>query len=147
LHYFVLWSPGGYDLYTGDMIIFGSNEATQIAPTPTPLTLSNVVGSYQDGNLASNLDQGGADGFGHIFVADNSGQLFFEDYWTSGSVASPTYVAQPFLIPNLDDLAPLVGAGAPPPTGVPQFPLGIFALLAFMLPVLMGLRAIKGKWK
>lgn len=139
-HDFQAAHGGAYDPYTGDMIIFGSSEVTQIATTPTPLSLTNVVGNYA-ASVSSNLDQGSADGFGHLFIADNSGQLFFEDYAASSNVGSPTYATAPFLISNLDDLAPIVGPGSS--TGVPQFPLGIAVLIGLSIPLLVGIRASK----
>lgn len=126
-----------YDPFSDSLILFGGSTITQIDAT----TLT-VLASINTG--FGNLDQGTVDGHGHLFVASNNGQLFFDDYsGAAGGVinGSGSHSYSPFLINSLDDIAPQYGAGSQnPPTGVPEFPvttLGPLLLIALVLPALL----------
>lgn len=65
------------------------------------------------------MDQGIVDGQGHLFAAVNTGHLVFLDYTDTGLIENAILALDqtqmlPFLDENLDDLAPLVGAGSVP---------------------------------
>jgi hypothetical protein len=122
-----------FDPFTGDLIMMGDQHLTQVDPTTltTVSDLGPVGGSIQ-------FDQGTVDGKGHAFVASNDGNFYFEDYASSGKVASPFFVHNAFFLSNLDDVAPLVGSGSQ--IGVPEFPYGLFAVFAIGLPALLLLR-------
>lgn len=143
-HSFPAAHGGTYDPYTGDLLIFGDSHVTQINAT-LPLSPSSVAGDFAVPSLPGALDQGTVDGLGHLFVGNNGGCLFFEDYASSKNVGTGTYSACPFLASNLDDVAPLVGAGAPPAPGVPEFPLGMMALVAVAVPALLLLKGRHAK--
>ncbi len=100
-----------FDPYSEDLILFGDNHVQQI-DTDT----MTIVSDLDLATVASgfNLDQGTVDGDGHIYVADaGSGRLLFIDYTASKMVGDPTnFVAAPFIVPNIDDVAPLSGLGA-----------------------------------
>jgi hypothetical protein len=98
-----------HDPRTGDLILFGDGHITQIDPNnPTVIKSDLAIGGV-------NLDQGTVDGEGHVYVADNGGNLVFLDMRQSGLVNSPlnTLVVR-FLASNLDDFAPKVGPGSNP---------------------------------
>ena len=70
----------------------------------------------------SDFDQGSVDGFGHAFIA-GSGVLTFVDYSSSHDITNPDKV---FTVSNangafsnIDDLAPLSGAGSQNPVPEP----------------------------
>jgi RHS repeat-associated protein len=95
-----------FDSYTGDLFIVGNNTIAQIDPQTLKIVSSRVIPN-------TTLDQGAADGNGHLYVADNGGHMVFVDYSASGLVGDPSdAVATPFLAGALDDFAPLSGAGA-----------------------------------
>jgi hypothetical protein len=96
-----------FDPFSGDLILFGDGHISQI-------DLSNLTALESDLAIAGvNFDQGTADGQGHIFAADNNGQLFFLDYSSASLINHPsTYVDGDFLAEFLDDIAPLVGPGS-----------------------------------
>jgi PEP-CTERM motif-containing protein len=77
----------------------------------TSRLLSGVFAAH--GTVPNNtFDQGAVDRLGHIFWADNLGKFFFEDYSTTGLVGSANnFVSDNFFQGNLDDIAPLIGAG------------------------------------
>ena len=98
-----------FDPFTGDMILVGGNQVAQVdlktMTVVSTLTLGNP-GSYQ-------LDQGTADGHGHLFVCDNFGHLLFIDYSQTGLVGDPSdFVAIPKFDSYPDDVAPLSSLGA-----------------------------------
>ena len=102
-----------FDSFTGHLMLFGDGHITQIDPAnPTVFVSDRAVGGVQ-------FDQGTVDGNGHMFVADNNGNLFFMDYSASGLVANAgNFVALQFLDTCLDDVAPLSGLGEPPGPGL-----------------------------
>jgi hypothetical protein len=54
------------------------------------------------------------DGHGHLFAANNDGDLLFIDYSASGNIGNvANYTKQQFLAASLDDI--VNGGGAPPP--------------------------------
>ena len=101
-----------YDPLTGDIMLFGDSHVTQF-DTRTQRFVSDLK---IDGVT---LDQGSADGQGHLFIADNGGNLIFIDYSKTRLVGDKrNVVVKQFLDSTLDDIAPLSGLGAgelPPP--------------------------------
>ncbi len=104
-----------YDPYTGDLILFGDSTISQIDPNNPTVVLSSLSLP-----LGDNFDQGGVDSAGHIFVANNGGDMAFIDISQSKLVGSPDFVATPFVATGLDDIAPLVGPGSDPPLSTPE---------------------------
>ncbi len=97
-----------FDPFTGDLILVGDNHITQITPGPTPKIVSDL-----DASVESNLDQVAVDGRGHLFAAANGGQLVFVDFSATGKVADPkNFRSAVYVVPTLDDIAPLVGPGS-----------------------------------
>jgi WD40 repeat protein len=98
-----------FDKFTGDLLLFGSNHVTQL----NPRDLSVVSDLTVKAGVA--LDQGTVDGSGYVFVASNEGQIVFIDYSGSRKIGSSgNKVVVQFVASNLDDVAPLSGAGAAP---------------------------------
>ncbi len=98
-----------FDPFTGDIIIVGSSDVTQIDPTTMTIVGTRDFSSFGD----SQFDQGAVDGQGHLYVADNNGHLLFVDYSQTGNIADTSdIVASPYLANYLDDVAPLSGLGA-----------------------------------
>jgi autotransporter-associated beta strand protein len=98
-----------FDPLTGDLFLFGGNHLTQIDPT----TLK-VVSDRAFPSPISVIDQGALDGAGHVYAADNGGDLAFVDYSKTGLVGDPSdFTSVQFLDSTLDDVAPLSGLGAP----------------------------------
>ena len=134
-----------YDPFTGDLMVFGANEINQISLAPATSCPSGGCLLYHETvtSTLSTFDQGAVDGFGHILIASNAGYLFFEDYRTTHIGAAGNfeyYTNQGGAFTNMDDLAPLVGPGAPPSTGVPEFPFGMLVVVAIAVPALILLR-------
>ena len=97
-----------FDSFTGDFILFGDNQISSYDP---------VSGTFIDRSFsnATTFDQGAVDGKGHIFAADNGGELWFVDYSASGDLNdASTVIDHLFLADNLDDIAPLSGVGSHP---------------------------------
>jgi hypothetical protein len=131
-----------FDPFTGDLILFGAEHITQIDPTTgsivSDLNLSSLAGQH-----FTTFDQGTVDGQGHLYVANNGGDLLFLDYSATGVVggvspASPgtrNIAFVQFLANNLDDVAPLVGPGAisvtPEPASLVLLSVGGLALLGY----------------
>src|SRR5262249_12330282 len=98
-----------YDPFTSDLILVGLSDVTQIDPKTMSIVSTRDVSSLG----LSRLDQGSADGQGHLFLADNSGKLLFIDYSQTGKVdtSNDVVIAQD-LAYHLDDVVPLTGPGA-----------------------------------
>jgi hypothetical protein len=79
--------------------------ATNTNPVTNPL-------SYFD-----NWDQVSVDGQGHLFAANNDGDLLFIDYAATGNIGTSTHQFQNFLAASLDDI--VNGGGAIVPGGCP----------------------------
>jgi hypothetical protein len=123
------------DAFTGDIITMGSDQICQISQS----NLTVFKSCFTD--PGRNFDQGSVDGKGHLFAADNGGNLVFIDYDASGLVgAASNYVYDKFLTSSLDDIAPLSGAGAP---SVPE-PSSIILLSTIGLAI-AGLKRRAGK--
>ncbi len=104
-----------YDSYSGKLDLFGSHHVTQLNLDSGLTTWSdlNVTGN-DSRNHAFQFDQGAPDGKGHLYVADNNGDLLFVDYQASNKVGDVSnFVAHEFLADTLDDIAPLEGLGSP----------------------------------
>ena len=96
-----------FDSFTGDPLLYGADHITQ---------LKDIAGTWtvvSDRTLAgATFDQGTQVGWGHLFVADNGGNMLVIDYSPTGLIGSASYFTYyQFFKCNLDDLAPLSGAG------------------------------------
>jgi hypothetical protein len=102
-----------FDPYTNTIILMGDGHISQFDPTSgTIIGDITGVGGHPFGGT---FDQGAVDGKGHIFAANNDGNLTFLDISGSMNVSAPNFVSTQFLAGSLDDVAPLVGLGAPTP--------------------------------
>lgn len=111
---------GVYDPFSSSIIIFGDDHISQYDLTGTLLADLDFVAL---GESFLNFDQGTVDGDGHIFAASNSGHLVFIDYSGAGDLRinnSGNFRATTFLDSNLDDIAPLIGAGSTTPVPEPS---------------------------
>lgn len=98
-----------FDPFSGDLLLFGADHVTQVDPA-TMKVVSDLT--ITDGVA---LDQGTVDGHGYVFVASNSGQIVFIDYSGTKKIGDQgNKRSVQFLASNLDDVAPLSGAGAAP---------------------------------
>jgi hypothetical protein len=103
-----------YDPFSNSLIISGGNELEQYS-----LTSDKVVSTAFFGSDV--LDQGAVDGNGHLYWADNDGNLVFIDYSNTGLIGSASdFTSNNFLMSDLDDLAPLIGTGGTSGGGVPE---------------------------
>lgn len=99
-----------FDPYTGDLVLMGANNITQISVGAAPKVVSDLSLPGE-----GNFDQGTVDGKGHLFAASHQGRMLFVDYSASRKVANPgNYKVLRRLVDALDDIAPLVGPGAAP---------------------------------
>ena len=96
-----------FDPFTNDIIFSSGNMIDQFDPT------SGMIVSTFTGLAGDAYDQSAADGHGHLFVASNNGNLVGLDYDSTGLIGTGSS-AEKFLAANLDDIAPLSGAGATP---------------------------------
>ncbi|MFN2467879.1 MAG: hypothetical protein ABR521_07095 [Gaiellaceae bacterium] len=103
-----------FDPLTGDLMLFGDGRITQFDPRSQRFVSDLKVEGVT-------LDQGAADGQGHVFVADNGGNLVFVDYSRTHLIGDKrNVVIKQFLDSSLDDVAPLSGLGsAGPPDPIP----------------------------
>jgi hypothetical protein len=112
---------GVYDPYSGNLIVFGSDEINEI--TTGGLLLAHEVATTPQCNTScfssSEFDQGALDGFGHLFIAWNGGGVFFEDYSATGIIGSQAstgnfhyFTTDGGAFNYMDDLAPIIGPGA-----------------------------------
>jgi len=135
-----------YDPYSDSFLTDGGDEVLQL-PAHDPRHIASELTVP-----GARLDQGTVDGHGRVFLASNDGRMVFVDYAAThrvGDLSNRTFV-QP-LVANLDDVAPLVGPGAPPvPATTPWWGtagmgalVGAFALLLW--PALRPLRAWRAR--
>jgi WD40 repeat protein len=98
-----------YDPYTSDFITMGGSTILQLSASDPSQVVSETTLPI------GRIDQGAIDGHGRIFAASNGGDLVLIDYSTTHRVGSlADQVSSSFLASNLDDVAPLIGAGAAP---------------------------------
>jgi len=97
-----------YDSYSDTIILFGDGHISQVDPYSGGTSLLHDLGGF-----VGTFDQGAVDGQGHIFAANNNGNLTFIDISGSNNVAAANFTSTQFLAANLDDVAPLSGLGAP----------------------------------
>lgn len=122
---------GTFDAYTGDILLFGDNTILQIDPSHPSVIL------HQKTFSGAAFDQGTVDGQGHVFVANNNGDLLFLDISNSRNVAAADFTYLQFLDGSLDDVAPLSGFGsltptAPEPGSLFLLATGSFGLLGLL---------------
>ncbi|MFG0330387.1 MAG: hypothetical protein ACF8PN_10870 [Phycisphaerales bacterium] len=91
-----------FDTYTGTFVTFGGEFIGQI-DHHLPDEISFFDTRLELGIGA--LDQGVADGYGHVFVASGEGHVVFLDYSESGLIGAPRFAGADFLVDDLDDLA------------------------------------------
>jgi hypothetical protein len=127
-----------FDSYTGSLFLFGSFSILQI-DSGTP----EVIASQRN-VLGMRFDQGTVDGRGHLFAADNGGNLVFVDYSATRKVGDTrNRVETRFLDPFLDDLAPLTGPGARPPAKGKSRTLLFVLVGVALVVVLVGAVAVR----
>ena len=121
---------GAYDTYSKTIFVFGGARIVQIRPyrdmqgkpqAEVVATIDLREYFFNEGQITGprtpgvgwRLDQGTTDGYGHLFVASNTGHMVFVDYssnknkWIDGNVL----VHVQWIDNYLDDLAPLSGVG------------------------------------
>jgi hypothetical protein len=125
-----------YDPFNDSLMLFGDDEVSQYDPDAGAIVSTGVF-------AGADFDQGAVDGKGHAFVASNDGDLLFVDYSASGLIgALSNFSSIQFLAAALDDVAPLVGPGAPPPPPAVPEP-GTLALIAVVLLGLLRARPLR----
>lgn len=107
------------DPFTMDLILVGDRQIVQIDPDNPGVIKSQIT--FASGG---NYDQVSVDGRGHIFMANNDGNLTFIDYKDTGLLATHNFMSTLFLDTFLDDIAPLAGPGAPEPASLMMLALG-----------------------
>lgn len=126
---------GVYDPFSDSVLIFGSDHITQLSLAGA--ILADITVADQD------FDQGTVDGMGHVFVADNGGELTFLDYSAASAGGlidgAGTFISTQFLAAALDDVAPLIGSGGTNNPG-PAIPEPLSATLGVMGLSLLGMR-------
>ena len=117
-----------YDSFSGCMILSSSDEIWQLCPQADGAF--HIVAKVSTGSSCThpggnpscsevNWDQTAVDGAGHLFAANNDGDLLFIDYSTSAtkSISDPSnYSKLQFLAVALDDIANVI---APQAIGCP----------------------------
>ena len=67
----------------------------------------------------NNWDQTSVDAQGHLFAANNNGDMYFIDYKATKNIGTATFTSLQFLAVALDDIVNGGGAPPPPPGGCP----------------------------
>jgi len=116
-----------FDPFTGLMTFFGAGETGTMTQTGTGLKTS--------ASLNGDFDQGAVDGFGHALVAGNN-DVTFIDYSISHDITHPDKVIIETGFANIDDVAPLVGAGS---NNTPE-PASIFLVGSALAGLVFGLK-------
>ena len=122
-----------YDPYSDSFITMGGSTILQLSATNPSQIVSEAT-------LAVNrVDQGAVDGHGRLFAASNGGDLVLIDYSATKKVGSlADRISTSFLASNLDDVAPLIGAGAAPTPTLARW-FADAGDVAFVLAALAGL--------
>ena len=122
---------GTYDSYSQTIFVFGGSRIVQIQPViggNGKVTSARKVSEIDlrefffnddgfngtpktSGVNGWRLDQGTTDGYGHLFVASNTGHMVFVDYSTNKRLDNNVLVHVQWMDYYLDDLAPLSGVG------------------------------------
>ncbi len=111
-----------FDPFTELITLFGAGN------TGT-LNASDGSGLKTSGNIfkVDDFDQGAVDGKGHALIAGGN-SITFVDYSLSRDITRPDFTTSIGGFINIDDLAPLIGAGSNPiPPAIPE--PGTLALL------------------
>jgi hypothetical protein len=115
-----------YDPYSDLITMFGDGyTGTMNATNGSGLKVSST-------QFACDFDQGAVDGHGHALVA-GCNSVTFLDYSISHDITHPDYVTTIGGYSNIDDVAPLVGAGSrkvPEPVTLSLFGAGIAGIAA-----------------
>ena len=123
---------GAYDTYSKTIFVFGGSRIVQIQPYKDVAgnqrakvvavidlrefffteSKENMTGPRTPG-VGWRLDQGTTDGYGHLFVAANTGHMIFVDYAANPKklINDNVLVHMQWIDNYLDDLAPLSGVG------------------------------------
>lgn len=120
---------GTYDPYSQTIFVFGGSKIVQIKPLYTGDAISakvvatidlrtyffeensaNLTGPRTPG-VGWRLDQGTVDGYGHLFVASNTGHMIFVDYASNPQklINDNVLIHVQWIDNYLDDVAPLKG--------------------------------------
>jgi hypothetical protein len=102
-----------YDPFTKLWTMFGGGSVATMDPNAGS-NAAITASLKQRATGVSDFDQGAVDGFGHALIA-GAGGITFIDYSKTGDITNPADFVK--FVPgfgNIDDVAPLVGLGAPP---------------------------------
>jgi hypothetical protein len=113
-----------YDPFTHCLMICGANSVCQFDPS------TNTVVGTRNFALGGEFDQMSVDGHGHAWICNNDGHMLFIDYDASGHIYDAgNFTDYHFMgVGDLDDIAPLVGLGAPTPAPAGVVLLGLGGL-------------------
>lgn len=127
-----------YDPWSRTYLVVGGDIALQISP-------DNLHHIESELALPGNrFDQAAVTGRGQVLIASNLGALVFVDYSKTGRIGDTAdVVISRNLAHNLDDVAPLIGPGAPPvPTNAAvRVKVGLAAVLV-ALALLVGMLVV-----
>ncbi len=130
-----------YDPWSRTYLVVGGDVALQISPDDLHHIESELA---LPGNR---FDQAAVTGRGQVLIASNLGALVLVDYSKTGRIGDTAdVVISRNLAQNLDDVAPLIGPGAPPvPTGAAvRADVGLAAVLV-ALALLVGVLVVAGR--
>ncbi|MGZ3378403.1 MAG: PEPxxWA-CTERM sorting domain-containing protein [Phenylobacterium sp.] len=100
------------DPYTGLLDLFGGGVVGTLNP------VNNAISQYDVPNIGD-FDQGSPDGYGHALIAGGS-SITFIDYRASHDITHPDFEITIGGFSDIDDVAPLAGAGSITGGGVPE---------------------------